>query len=300
MKKIIIWIVAAIPSVFYLYIFLFLDHPSYPYVPESPFKEGLDNFFYSGAMILSSVVPVAILLSVVWFLFNLVRYFIYKNRKDDNKKQLAKKDTFNSIGTTLLLLLAFAIATVESNTFDKPVVYLYPTKTEQVNIKLNFNGKIIADYPKYDNESGWTVTAYPDGKIINQDGKEYSYLFWEGQSHKKKTFDLSTGFVVKGEETREFLEEILPKFGFTPKEYNEFIVYWYPILQNNKYNLIHFATDEYVDEVELNITPKPDSVLRVFMAYKPVSRYAEIKPQEIKGFNRHGFVVVEWGGAEVK
>lgn len=299
MKKSIIWIAASVPLVFYSYVF-FNNHASYPYVSASPLKEIANSFFFKGSQILSYIVLPAFLISVIWFLFSLVRYFIYKKRKADDKKKNSKKNIFNSIWISLLLLFSIAIARIITNSYDKPIIYLYPAKTEQVNVKLDFDGKIIADYPKYDSETGWFVTAHPDGKIINHDGKEYSYLFWEGQSYKKQSFDLSSGFIVKGEETREFLEKILPKFGFTPKEYNEFIVYWYPILQNNKYNLIHFATDEYAEEVKLNITPKPDSVLRVFMAYKPVSKYAKVNPQEIKEFKRSGFTVVEWGGAKVK
>ena len=33
--------------------------------------------------------------------------------------------------------------------------------------------------------------------------------------------------------------------GLTPKEYNEFIVYWAPLLQNNPYNLISFQAKNY-------------------------------------------------------
>lgn len=60
----------------------------------------------------------------------------------------------------------------------KPVIYLYPEKTTNVEVKLNFNGELIATYPTYDN--GWSVIARPDGTLINTaDGREYSYLFWE-------------------------------------------------------------------------------------------------------------------------
>ena len=36
------------------------------------------------------------------------------------------------------------------------------------------------------------------------------------------------------------------------------------------------------------------------MAYKAVDRPVEIKAPEVKGFERRGFTVVEWGGAEVR
>ena len=40
--------------------------------------------------------------------------------------------------------------------------------------------------------------------------------------------DFKEGFVVKGSESAEFLRETLSQMGLTPKEYNEFIVYWAP------------------------------------------------------------------------
>lgn len=183
----------------------------------------------------------------------------------------------------------------------KPVIYLYPTQTQKVKVKLDYQGTLTADYPAYDySKKGWEVTAYPDGKIINGDGKEYSYLFWEGEQANSVNYDLSTGFIVKGENTVEFLQNTLSKMGLTPKEYNEFIVYWYPKMKHNKYNLIHFAGDEYTKTAPLNITPSPDSVLRVFMVYKSLDKEISIKSQEIKSFNRTGFSVIEWGGTEVR
>ncbi len=184
----------------------------------------------------------------------------------------------------------------------KPVIYLYPTQKQDVEVKLDYNGKIFADYPEYDEKlKGWRVLAYPDGKLINYaDGKEYSYLFWEGRPSREIEWDLSTGFVVKGTDTKEFLQKTLSQMGLTPKEYNEFIVYWFPKMQDNAYNLIHFAGKEYTDNAPLTITPKPDSMLRVFMVFKPLEKPVEIEKQKLEHFERKGFSVIEWGGSEVK
>lgn len=184
----------------------------------------------------------------------------------------------------------------------KPVIYFYPTQKQNIKVELDFQGKLIADYPKYDESiKGWDVVAYPDGHLVNQsDGQEYSYLFWEGIFGKQVDWDLSNGFVVKGEDTREFLQEILSKIGLTPREYNEFIVWWYPKMKNNKYNLIHFVGKEYVDMAPLVITPKPDSILRVFMVFKSLDEQVNIVPQNIQSFERKGFTVVEWGGTEIE
>ena len=84
--------------------------------------------------------------------------------------------------------------------------------------------------------------------------------------------------------------------GLTPKEYNEFIVYWAPKLQNNPYNLISFQTENYEQLAPLTINPLPDSMLRVYMAVKPLETPIAIEAQTFEPFQREGFSVVEWGG----
>ncbi len=181
----------------------------------------------------------------------------------------------------------------------KPVIYLYPTTEQKINVTLGNSSNLKVTYPEYNN--GWDVVAYPDGKIINlADNKEYSYLFWEGASDDQ-VYDLTTGFIVEGKNSSAFLQNTLGKIGLSPKEYNEFIVYWLPKMINNEYNLVHFATkEEYDDKISLNVNPKPDSMLRVFMVFKALDERAEIKAQNLTTFNRHGFSVIEWGGTEIK
>lgn len=201
----------------------------------------------------------------------------------------------------LIILLSLILITFTGCENDemtkKPVIYLYPTSEQSVSVKLGYNGELTCTYPEY--KDGWNVIAEPDGTLTNiEDNREYSYLYWEGIS--KNQWDMSKGFVVKGEDTEEFLQENLEYMGLTPREYNEFIVYWLPIMQENKYNLITFAGEEYENVAKLNITPKPDSILRIMMLFKSLDKPIEIEEQEIKSFERKGFTVIEWGGTEVK
>lgn len=106
--------------------------------------------------------------------------------------------------------------------------------------------------------------------------------------------------MVKGEDTVKFLQEKLAYLGLTPKEYNEFIVFWYPRMKDNAYNFITFAGKEYTDSARLTITPTPDSMLRVFMVYKPLTGPISIPEQSLTPFIRTGFSVIEWGGTEVR
>lgn len=179
----------------------------------------------------------------------------------------------------------------------KPNIYLYPLKEEKIKVSLEFDGKIISSYPKYNN--GWSVVAKENGDLKNlQDNRTYSYLFWEGSY--KKGWDIKEGFLVKGEETEKFLQEKLEYLGLIPKEYNEFIVYWLPLMEKNKYNYISFVNEEYSKEIKLNVEPKPDKVIRIFMVFKGMNSEIEFNEQKLTKNERKGFTVVEWGGAEIK
>jgi hypothetical protein len=180
----------------------------------------------------------------------------------------------------------------------KPVIYLYPKTMQIVNVKLKGDVVLTSTYPDYE-ENGWEVIASPDGTLTNiGGGRSFYCLYWEGLY--KNNYDMTKGFVVKGEDTESFLEEYLFKLGLTDREANEFIIYWLPQMEKNKYNLIHFATDEYNRSVSLDITPKPDSMIRVLMVYKPLDKPVEINAQVINTPERKGFTVVEWGGSEIR
>ena len=179
---------------------------------------------------------------------------------------------------------------------EKPVIYLYPEQEEEVSVRLDYDGKLTCTYPEYDN--GWHVTAAPDGRITDENGQEYNYLYWEGETEQE--YDFSEGFCVAGEDTAEFLEDALDRLGLTRREANEFIVYWLPRMEQNEYNLISFQSEAYTDHARLSIQPEPDTVIRVFMAYKPVENEQEIPEQTLAAPERSGFTVVEWGGCELR
>ena len=197
---------------------------------------------------------------------------------------------------TAAFALGLTACVQQESAAEKPVIYLYPEQETTVSVSLDYAGTLIATYPAYEN--GWHVTAEPDGTPYDETGNEYSYLFWEGENNTD--YDFSTGFCVAGADTADFLREKLTEIGLTPREYNEFIVYWLPKMQDNPYNLISFQSEAYTDAAKLDIDPTPDSVLRVFMAWKPLHRAQNIEPQTFTPFARDGFTVVEWGGCEVK
>lgn len=180
---------------------------------------------------------------------------------------------------------------------EKPLIYLYPEKEMKVSIELGYPNKLTTTYPEYNKK--WEVIAKPNGELKDSTGRTYYGLYWEGETTNKHKLD--EGFVVSKKDTAKFLEEKLAILGLTEREANEFIIYWLPRLNENKYNLIRFETiDEINKDMPLKVSPKPDTVIRVFMDFKPLDKKIEIKEQKLTKQTRKGFTVVEWGGSLIK
>ena len=125
-------------------------------------------------------------------------------------------------------------------------------------------------------------------------------LYYESESDINFKVD-NEGFVIKGEDSAKFLEEKLAILGLNEKEAEEFIVYWLPRLEANKYNYIRFATlDEINANMPLEINPNPDSIIRIMMTFKGLDNPIDVKEQKLVTPERNGFVAVEWGGTEIK
>jgi len=180
----------------------------------------------------------------------------------------------------------------------KPIIYLYPQKTTEITVKLGNPEKITCSYPKY--EKQWEVVAEPDGTLTDIKTQRRLYaLYWEGKDIQQP--EMKEGFVVKGEDTIKFLEEKLEILGLNEREAEEFIIYWLPKMQNNKYNYIRFAIMEEINEyMPLEFSVQPDSIIRVLMQYKAIDEYIQIPEQKLESPKREGFVAVEWGGSEIK
>ena len=180
----------------------------------------------------------------------------------------------------------------------KPIIYIYPTNEMTVSVKLLNKDRITCSYPKY--IDGWNVLAKPNGDLKDLDtGRNLYALYYE--SKNKISFDVQNdGFVVKGEDTSKFLEEKLAILGLNERETEEFIVYWLPKLEKNKYNYIRFATlDEINENMPLDIKPKPESIIRILMTYKELEEQKEIEEQKLETPVREGYTVVEWGGTKI-
>ncbi|MBE5871383.1 MAG: hypothetical protein E7294_09010 [Lachnospiraceae bacterium] len=184
------------------------------------------------------------------------------------------------------------------NIVKKPVIYLYPQKTQNVSVTLTEPDRLIFSYPDYRDK--WQVSAKPDGTLKDsRTGRELYSLYYESAAKNPCRME-EEGFVVKGEDITSFLEEKLAILGLSEKEAEEFIIYYLPILGQNPYNYIRFASEEEIDaNMSLDIVPKPDSLIRVCMFYKGLKQPVNVTPQKLETPERCGFCVVEWGGVEI-
>ena len=86
--------------------------------------------------------------------------------------------------------------------------------------------------------------------------------------------------------------------GLNDKESTDFIIYWLPVLLKNKISLCAFQSQEFFDNIKLNITPKPETIIRIFLAIKKLDTPIEIKEQKLEPKQRKGYTVIEWGGSK--
>jgi hypothetical protein len=180
----------------------------------------------------------------------------------------------------------------------KPIIYLYPAAPTAVNVRVKTGKNTLTHtYPKYNPATGWQVVAQPNGDLVDaHTKKEYYALFWEAKN--AEPFEFSEGFSVAGAETANFLDTKLAELGLNRREANEFIMFWLPRMENNPYNVIHFAAEDYTNRFPLEISPRPDALIRVYMVFRPAQEPVKIPAQVFDTPKRTGFTVVEWGGTE--
>lgn len=241
-----------------------------------------------------------------------IKGFERKEKKSESKEknntavQVKLEKKKGNVGIIILIIigiiiglywLAWPIIKSSINTQWKPIIYIYPTEDTDVTIKVSNPDDLTTTYPKYNNE--WKVKALTDGTLIDSNNRKYYALYWESENNKKNPIK-EDGFIVKGEDSASFLEEKLEILGLNYKERNEFIMYWLPKLESNKYNYIRFQTmDEINDDMGLDINPKPDTLIRVRMEYTGLDKKIKVKEQSLTKVERHGYTVVEWGGTNI-
>lgn len=180
----------------------------------------------------------------------------------------------------------------------KPAVYLYPTKEQEVSVSVATPGPMTVSIPDYG--QGWKVSARPDGRLTDLvSGKEYPYLFWESEGGSGYARP-QAGFNVARNDLHAFFESTLARYGLNQKERSDFEEFWEPRLEkkNSPYYFLTFTTTEKLQNyAPLEITPQPDTLIRIFLDYELLPAPKNAAAPEIITPKRSGFTAVEWGGA---
>lgn len=177
----------------------------------------------------------------------------------------------------------------------KPVIYLYPTSTTFVSVKVGAN--VTISEPEYKN--GWNVIAKPNGKLIIGD-KTYDSLFWEGQGNGNYPI-IDRGFVVAQKDLLTTIDSQLKQLGLNDKEASDFKEFWIQKLPTTPYvRLTWLGTNEMNILAPLKVYPKPDTMIRIFLDFEGLNEKVDIPAQKLTSIERKGFTLVEWGGLLVK
>ena len=175
----------------------------------------------------------------------------------------------------------------------KPVIYLYPETPLQVSVKVAAN--IRLSDPQYP-QSGWSVLADPSGKITYQ-GREYPYLFWDGTGKGVYPDVRDQGVVVAGSQVGATLKDQLSQLGLNAREAADFMEFWLPLIPDSPFvRLTWLGTEDMNRLAPLEVTPRPDTVIRVFLEFEGMDRVTVLTPQKLNSPARRGFTLVEWGG----
>ncbi len=197
----------------------------------------------------------------------------------------------------------------------KPNIYLYPTETTDVSVRLTFprGGGVTVSEPMY--LDGWKVEATPAGvltnyeRVVHSDPDRpdtaivtsepvatgaYTYLFFEADPPDE--WQTERGWLVEGEDLGDFFAENLAAYGFNEREIEDFLGYWEPRLNAGYYAVFPQLAADIEPLVGLDVYPEPDSVLRLYYYVVADPDFGgELAPPEIPHFERQGFAVVEWG-----
>lgn len=183
----------------------------------------------------------------------------------------------------------------ENMELDKPVIYLYPTTTQDTHLTEEVkNWYFTFTYPDYG--TGWHVLAKPDGTLTDYASKiEVPYLFWEGTNLLNQ--EMKEGFYVEKSNVVSFLQKKLDILGLNSREKTDFITYWAPILMRSGAVTVKFIVwDDYSRQVaELHVNPAPESIQRILMVFRPARDWDKyIKEQKLERFVRKGYTLIEW------
>lgn len=175
----------------------------------------------------------------------------------------------------------------------KPVVYLYPK--QETNVSVRVGAEVTVSEPKYESDGWQGVVARPNG-LLTYRGEQYNSLFWEGYGVGAYP-GITSGTVVKRDQAATTMRYQLAQQGLNNKEIVDFMEFWEPRVPNKPYIRLTWLDTHQMEAVApLRVSPKPDTLLRVFLDMDGYDWLINLPAQKLTKKERRGFTVVEWGG----
>lgn len=176
----------------------------------------------------------------------------------------------------------------------KPVVYLYPERPTYVDVAVD--AKVLKSDPLYPEQTGWRqILAQPNGQLTYQ-GNTYPSLYWEGYAYGHYPA-ITSGTVVPTFLAPGTIRTQLAEQGLHESEINDFMAFWAHKLPSTPYTrLTWLSTEEMNQLAPLHVSPRPDTLIRVFLDFQGLEQPRTLAQQHFQAPARNGFTVVEWGG----
>ncbi|TCD66900.1 hypothetical protein EIP91_000739 [Steccherinum ochraceum] len=219
-------------------------------------------------------------------------------------------------------------------TLDKPMIYIWTAKSQRVTVNLTLPPEWefaslfpIAPVTTSDSRqtTAWRMFTRGGGKLLDEEtGLELMSLSCEMRS---KVSTSACGFRLGDEdsvllrvtESVGYLNSSLKALGLHVEARASFLRYFLPSFIGNEYIAIRFLSETLYSQVmNLDITPVPDVLVRIFMIFKGISsdeigawpraqarvRDPAIRWRRVVGLpeldqlqDRNSFRILEWGAA---
>ena len=179
----------------------------------------------------------------------------------------------------------------------KPNIYFYNDEDIDISVSFGKDNLLKKTIPDYRN--GWSFSLIDN--VINMDGQQYSYLFYESLTNPK-LFNYDSAFVISRENRADTFREILTAYNFNEQEIEDFVEFWTVKLDPNKVYLMFAEGTELVDvAMPINVDPVPNSITRIWFAFTSTQAAEVLNPDfnlnpVIEPVVRDGYTMVEWGG----
>lgn len=172
-------------------------------------------------------------------------------------------------------------------------LYLYTETPTNVSIKIKNAQVVWSDVPYTD---AFYVTAHPDGTLLTMGGDKKRSIAYD-----YKTMQVPAprfGIVVAYDKLNSALTTYAQNLGLNGQETADFVTFWMQRLPSRPYYFIsHYDQADVVKKLQLEIMPKPDTLLQTIMYFKPLDVPQPALPPIFPEVpERKGFVAVDFSG----